>query len=61
MNSKFIYKENDIQIAHCQCEFCIYNRKETPMTCEQYETKPEEVIRNQKRCPREKDIHETPW
>ena len=58
---KFVYSENEIEIAHTQCEFCIYNNPKTPEKCEQYEKKPEEVVKNKIRCPLAKDNLTTPW
>lgn len=58
---KFTYEKNDLGIARTQCEFCIYNVRSTPGKCEKYETKPEEIVKNKKRCPLSKDNLPTPW
>ena len=59
--NKFIYEKNDIDIAHSQCEFCIYNDKASPDKCEKYEKKPDEIIKNIRQCPLSKDDLPTPW
>ena len=59
--SKFIYEKGDIEIAENQCAFCIFNKAETPESCEQYEEKPKEILENKIKCPYAKDNLQTPW
>lgn len=59
--SKFDYEKGDIQIAKCQCAFCVFNREESPQSCVKYKEKPKEVLLNEVKCPFAKDNLPTPW
>lgn len=58
---KFIYEDGDFEVAENQCEFCIFNNKQTPENCEKCEKKPTEIMQNKLRCPFAKDNFSPPW
>lgn len=48
---KFCYSAGEIEIASTQCELCIFSIKDHKETCQKFEVKPGEIIRNEKKCP----------
>ena len=61
-HNRFVYEKGDIEIGKTQCEFCKLYNPENENVCSAYpEGKPEEVVKNERRCPKEVSKNPVPW
>lgn len=49
--SKFVYEADDVELADCQCDLCVYRLEGRPGRCEKYPEKPREILNDEKKCP----------
>ena len=47
----FVYEEGELLVSKTQCGLCMLYNPENPVSCEKYETKPEEIMNGERKCP----------
>lgn len=48
---KFVYGEQEFQLAGTQCGLCVYRDEASAVSCRKYDRKPPEVVEGKIRCP----------